>query len=256
VRERLRQDLLVRVLSRWSRAVVAVSEALRQAWLADGRLDPRLLRVVHNGVDVAAFEPRPQDRAAARRRLGWAEDEAGIVTVAVLRPGKGIDVLLAALARRDVRARLLVVGDGPLRGELAAAAGGLGLSHRVHFVGHRDDVPLWLAAGDVFAHPSLEDAFPTVLLEAMAAGLAVVASRVGGVPEIVADGVTGLLVRAGDAEDLARALAEVLARPEERRAMGEAGRTRARERFSTAAWVARLEAVYDEALVSRAGERG
>jgi glycosyltransferase involved in cell wall biosynthesis len=129
-----------------------------------------------------------------------------------------------------------------------ATAEHLGISTRVHWAGYRRDVASFLAGCNVFAHPSLDDAFPTVLLESLAAGVPIVASRVGGIPEIVDEGQTGRLVPAGDAEALAGAIRHLLTDRTHVDAMRSAARATAAQRFSTEAWVTRLSRVYDEVL--------
>lgn len=249
-REGVRRRLLVALANRWASRVVAVSEAVRRAWVSEAGLAPERAVVVHNGIDVGGAAG---SAAGLRRELGVPNGAPVVVTVSVLRPGKGVEVLLdalPALLARHPAARLVVVGDGPARRalEARAAAGPPEAAAAVVWAGFRRDVPAFLAAADLFVLPSLEDAFPTVLLEAMAAGLAVVATRAGGIPEIVDDGVTGLLVPPGEPAPLAEAVAELLADPERRRRLGVAGRRRAEERFSTGAWLGRLERLYGEVL--------
>jgi glycosyltransferase involved in cell wall biosynthesis len=232
--------------------VVAVSGAVRDAWAAAGLSAERVV-VVPNGVDLAEGRAAPgaAERRAVRRELGVAQGAPVVATVSLLRPGKGLEVLLAAapaVLAAHPRARFAVVGDGPARAELEAGAAAGGVGEAVAWTGFRRDVPALLAAADLFVLPSLDDAFPTAILEAMAAGLPVVATRAGGIPEIVDDGATGLLVPPGDAAALARAISTLLADPAARKSLGEAGRRRAGERFSTAAWLGRLERVYGEAL--------
>jgi glycosyltransferase involved in cell wall biosynthesis len=206
---------------------------------------------VHNGIDVETFR---RDRAAAReqlrRELAIPTDVPLCATVAVLRQGKGIEVLIDAARRRD-GVHFLIVGDGPMRAELTELARTAGVASRVHWAGFRNDVHTFLAGCDLFVHPSLSDAFPTVLLEAMAAGVPVVASNVGGVPEIVVPGSTGALVPAGDAERLASVIAAMLADPATLERMRVAAQERAAREFSTAAWISRLDAVYASVLTNR-----
>ena len=236
------KDRLMRyAVNRWSSRVLMVSAGLRDYYLRGGGLDPAKIRVVHNGIEVERFH---RDRAATREHL---QREFGIppgvklaVTVSVLRPAKGIEVLLDAV-RRVPDTHFLIVGDGPKREEWMQLA----KTDRVKWAGYRTDVHTLLAGCDLFVHPSLDDAFPTVLLEAMAAGVPVVASRVGGIPEIVDEGVTGHLVPAGNAEALATAIQD-----DALLLMGTAARARAEEHFSTAAWIARLEQVYAEVVPS------
>jgi glycosyltransferase involved in cell wall biosynthesis len=240
----LRDRLMRWVLKRWASAVVMVSAALRDTYLAAGGLDPAKIRVVHNGIELQRFDG---DRAATRARL---EQEFGIpagvpiaVTVSVLRPKKGVEVLIGAI-QQVPNAVFLIIGDGSMREEWTALAERNGIADRIRWAGYRRDVDQLLAGADVFVHPSLDDAFPTVLLEAMAAGLPVVASNVGGIPEIVQPGITGQLVPPGDAAALAAAIRGLLA--SDFTSTRTVAKTAAAQRFSTAAWIERLERVYDE----------
>lgn len=260
-REGIRRRLLVALANRWAARVVAVSEAVRRAWVEEAGLAPARAVVVHNGVDLDVAADRG-GAEAARRDLGVPAGAPLVLTVSVLRPGKGIEVLLDALPAvlaRQPGARFAVVGDGPARSELErrGAAAGARVAAALSWTGFRHDVPALLAAADLLVLPSLDDAFPTVLLEAMAAGLPVVATRAGGIPEIVEEGVTGILVPPGDPAPLADAVATLLADPDRRRRLGAAGRRRAEERFSTAAWLGRLERLYGEVVgVGAAGGAG
>ena len=172
-KEGIREALLVRALNRWATRVIAVSASARKAWIERG-LRPSKAVVVGNGIELDAFTPG--------NRGGGGKV---VTTVSVLREGKGIEVLLDAVPMVP-DARFVIVGDGPLREKLEARA-----VDRVTWTGFRRDVPELLARSDLFVLPSLGDAYPTVLMEAMAAGLPVVSTRVGGIPEIVDDGRTG-----------------------------------------------------------------
>ncbi|HEY0160126.1 MAG TPA: glycosyltransferase [Thermoanaerobaculia bacterium] len=252
LRHRLATDardwVMRRAMNRWSSRVVTVSEALRQTYLAKGDLAAEKVTVVHNGIELERFR---KDRAATRARLEREFNiPAGVpilVTVSVLRPAKGIEYLLDA-AQRVPNAVFLILGDGNMREEWQALAARQGIGDRVRWAGYRTDVHTILAGCDGLVHPSLDDAFPTVLLEAMAAGLPVVATRVGGIPEIVTDGETGYLVAPGDTASLVGGIDRLLADRERMRRMGERATEIAVTRFSTAAWVSRLTAVYDEVL--------
>jgi glycosyltransferase involved in cell wall biosynthesis len=166
----------------------------------------------------------------------------------VLRPGKGHDLAVAAvdeIARTLPGVRLLIAGDGPARDEVARSAARLG--DRARLIGHRDDIMAVLDAADVLLHPSRADAFPTVLLEALAAGVPIVATAVGGIPEIVQDGRTGLLVQPPfDHRAFVPLLARLLADPDLRRAIARRGRERFDEEFTADRWAARLRAVYED----------
>lgn len=248
VRDRLMRWALNHSASR----VIAVSDALRTQYIAAGGLAPRKIVAVHNGIDVQPFQLSKTDcRQRIEREFAIPSSSPLIVAVSVLRPGKGIEVLLDAMPavlRRLPDAHLLIIGDGPMRAEWGGAAERRGLSPHVHWAGYRHDVERLLPGCDLLVLPTLADAFPTVLLEAMAAGVPIVASEVGGIPEIVVPGVTGRLVPAGDPERLFSAIAEVLASPADRDRMSAAARETAAERFSTGAWITRLTTVYEEVL--------
>ncbi|HLF57798.1 MAG TPA: glycosyltransferase [Thermoanaerobaculia bacterium] len=250
-REGLRQRLLVRALNRGSMRGVAVSEAVRTAWVDRG-VRPDQLVVAPNGVDVARFGRLAAEREILRATLGWTSLAPVVLTAAMLRPGKGIDDLLAAfggLLERHPRARLAVAGDGVERSLLERRARELGVSGHCEWLGFRRDLDRLLTAADLFVLPSRLDALPTVLLEAMAAGLPVVATRTGGIPEIVSPE-TGRLVEPGDVEGLTRALDELASDPPAAARLGAAARSRAEREFSTVAWLARLDAVYADALAT------
>jgi glycosyltransferase involved in cell wall biosynthesis len=242
----VRDRLMTFVLRRWASRVVMVSGALRDEYLRRGLKNDRM-RVVHNGIEIDRFM---RDRAEARERLvrelNVPRDATVLVTVNVLRAGKGVEVLLEAMQQID-DAVLVIVGDGPMREEWSRHAEQQGIADRVRWAGFRRDVDALLAGCDLFVHPSLDDAFPTVLLEASAAGLPVVASNLGGIPEIVVDA-TGRLVPSGDPTALANAIRTTLADRTSMRAMSDAAQKRARELFSVEAWIGRLRAVYAEAL--------
>jgi len=188
--------------------------------------------------------------AAVRAELGLSQDDVVVAMVGVLRPGKGHELAVSAIdeVRRIVpRVRLLVVGDGPARDEVARLAASLG--ECVVLTGHRDDVMAVLDAADILLHPSQWDAFPTVLLEGLTAGVPIVATAVGGIPEIVEDGRTGLLVTPpliGSA--FAAALLRLLKDKALGRELAARGRKRFDEEFTAERWVGRLHSVYEQVV--------
>ncbi|HXX58172.1 MAG TPA: glycosyltransferase family 4 protein [Thermodesulfovibrionales bacterium] len=189
--------------------VVAVSGAVREALLKSG-VSPGKIEIIHNSVPLEKFNPEEVGRSEARQELGVREGEIVVGTVAKLHRGKGVYEILRAfglLAGKYPRLKLIFVGNGPERHELEEEAGRLSVRDRVIFTGVRKDIERMYAAMDVFALPSTcEEAFGMALIEAMAMGKPVIGTVVGGIPEIIIDGKTGLLVPPGDADALAKSL--------------------------------------------------
>lgn len=246
-REWIRQWLMCRLLRWWSYRTIAVSRAIANAYGDAGLLPPSKLAVIYNGVETST----PQDHQ--RGIVRWeqeSEDRVVIAAVAVLREGKGIEILLRAMrqiVQDEPRSVLWIIGDGERRATLQELAVQLGLAGRVRWFGYRRDVERILSGADLFVQPTLMDAFPTAVLEAMAAGKAVIASAVGGVPEIIGDGESGILVEPGDAEAIVRAVRRLLHSPQERERLAEAGRRVVGERFSVRQWITQLDELYHSA---------
>jgi glycosyltransferase involved in cell wall biosynthesis len=201
--------------------VVCISEAVRLALENDYGFARTRTTIIHNGVDVDRFHPSL--REAARRTLGLDDDATVVATACRLVPQKGVDVAIQSLARVVAQspsspARLLVAGEGPERPALERLVDELGLSKRVRFMGFTGDTALFIPAADVFLVPSRIEAQGIVLLEALASGCDVIASRVGGVPEVARPPDVGTLVTADDADALAEALAAALRRTTPQRA--------------------------------------
>jgi len=242
-------------LGRWalSRAdvVVANSEAVRQSVLSSERLPASKVLVVPNGVSVTRFTG-PRDDALASS-LALPPGGPVIVVVANLRRYKGVDVFLTAwreVVQHFPKATALMAGDGPARQALEQRATDLGVTGAVHFLGTRRDIPALLSLADLVVHPSLEEGLPNAVLEAMAAGRAVVATSAGGTPEAVLDGETGRLVPAGDSRVLAQEMLWCLRHPGQTERYGEAARQRVQEHFALEAMVGRHAAIYRQ-LIAR-----
>jgi glycosyltransferase involved in cell wall biosynthesis len=232
---------------------IAVSENTRAAWAARPGMRPSQLSVIPNGVDVDRYRHR-SNRQLAREALGLGSVGPVVAVVARLEPQKGhrhlIDAV-AELASTFPRLTLLLAGDGTLRPELEAQARDRGIGGNVRFLGHRADVRDVLEAADVFVLPSLWEAMPFALLEAMASGLPVVATGVAGVPELVADGRTGYLVPPADAGALAFAVRRVLASGDRGAGMGEAGRERVERHFALERMLEETQSAYQRLLHTR-----
>jgi glycosyltransferase involved in cell wall biosynthesis len=222
-------------LRRMTTMVITVSEAGRLHHLNYGQLPPDKVITMYNGVDLAAFGPRDEPAGLSlRHELGIQPEAPVIVTVAVLRKPKGHRHLIDALAGilpSMPDTKLVIVGDGDEGPALRRQVADLQLDGHVVFTGARSDIADLLAMSNLFVLPTLDDVLPTVVAEAMAAGLPVVASDVGGLPEMVVDGVTGLLVPPADEEALADACLELLTDRRKAHEMGLAGRDAAKERF-------------------------
>lgn len=232
-------------------AIIAVSDEARRHYEIHRPYPRRKLVTLRNGIDLARFEAAAGDGADVRRELGIAPEARVVATVAVLRRDKGIQHMIGALpaiVEGAPEVVYLVVGDGRHRAALEAAAAQAGVAGRVVFAGSRTDVPRVLAACDVFALPTLQDALPTVLAEAAAAGVPIVASRVGGVPEMCLDGRNGLLVDPGDEAGLAAAVLRVLREPGLAARMGAQGEEVAAERYDIRTQAARLCDLYRAAI--------
>jgi len=232
---------------RATQLVVAVTEAIRGQCVAAGLLAPQRIVTLAGGADAEAYQPRPAD-PVLRRALGGEDGRPLVGMVAGLRVMKGHRVVIEAaarLAREGVRPRIVFVGRGAMEGTLREGIAQAGLEGQVTLAGFAADVPGTMAALDLALYVPLEsDGMSRVVFEYLAAGRPLLASRVGVVPEVLVDGEHAALVPAGDAAALAAALAGLLADPDRRRRLAEAGRRLVLERFSGARVAAALEAHY------------
>jgi glycosyltransferase involved in cell wall biosynthesis len=210
--------------------------------------------IIPNGIPTANYASPSISRGQWRARAGFSEDQVLFVCVARLAPQKNHALLLEAFAQgpgRDPLAHLVLIGDGELRQRLIEQSQNLGLTGKVHFLGVRTDIAEALSAMDVFVLSSDWEGNPLSVMEAMAAGLPIVSTAVGGVPEIVRNEVEGLLVAANQPQALSRALLELLSNPEKRCALGAAARHRANLEFDESRMVRAYERLY-EVLLNRA----
>jgi glycosyltransferase involved in cell wall biosynthesis len=241
------------VLRRLCDRVISVSEEARQYHLQISGAPARRVTTLYNGIDLAQFAAVDRERARrdVRAEFGLPPAAKLLTTVAVLRPQKGIQFMIQALpavraAHPD--AYYLVAGSGAHQGALVEASVNAGVQERVIFAGMRSDVPRLLAASDVFVLPTLTEALPTVLAEAMAARVPIIASRVGGVPEMVTDGQNGCLVPPGDVDALVNACTTLLRESETRAALAARGWEIVNERFNIERQVDQLEDLYQVEL--------
>lgn len=245
-----------RWLARRTDRLLTVSETVRSELLSLGIGTPEQLVVVPLGLDLEPFAGAGALRGQLRAELGLGRDAPLVGIVARLVPVKAHEVFIEAAARvaRQVpQSRFLLVGDGARRAELETLAVQLGLKDRTFFLGWRRDLDRIYADLDLVALTSRNEGSPVSLIEAMAAGRPVVATRVGGVPDLVEDGVTGCLVPPGDADALAEAMVGLLTDPDRRHAMGQAGRKRVVPAFSARRLLDDMDRLYTELLRKKLG---
>lgn len=236
---------LLRVSDRFSDRIVINCQAVGRDLERRGVPHHRLY-LCYNGVDTSVFHPlrskRPKSLADAGLVVGVA---------AGLRPEKGLDLLIrafAAIAPAEHRLKLLVLGDGPLRDDLERLSVDLGVGEHVVFQPGAPDVEAWLRATDIFVLPSHSESFSNALLEAMATGCCVIGSRVGGTPELITDGETGLLFEPGNVDDLASQLRRAIEDDHLRARLAASAVSFTHEKLSLARFVERLENLYTDLI--------
>ncbi|HEX4339249.1 MAG TPA: glycosyltransferase [Polyangiaceae bacterium] len=245
---------LRRTAGRFAGAHVAVTPALARVALKSGDCDGPRLHVVPNGVDLTRFKPSRRARAEARLELGIPGDAWVVGTVGRLSPEKNQALLVDAMTKHLGEDRqLVIVGDGADRGDLSAQVAATGKSRFIHMTGARSDVQNLLAAFDCFALTSRTEGLPLVLLEAMAMGLPVVSTAVGGIPDLVEHRVTGFLLPSGDVARLSRQLSTLSNDFTLSRQVGEAARRQVLARYSLDRMANEYETLYSSLVRQRAG---
>jgi len=245
--------LLMRAASRSADVVVANSKAVRRASIEIDGDDRRKLRVIRNGVEIPPAMS-PDERSRIRASWGLGDDDVAIASVANYKPRKGLEELIDALAELmhdGLKPGLVLIGEGRSRSGLHERARRLGVAERVRLVGY-DSHPEWtIAASDIAAHASESEGLPNAVLEAAAAGRPIVATDVGGTPEIIADGLTGLLVPPAQAPALSSAIATLIRDPDLRLRLGAAAQARVATEFSMDQMVAGFAGLYRDLAAAR-----
>ncbi|MEE8574292.1 MAG: glycosyltransferase [Thermodesulfobacteriota bacterium] len=253
-----KRRLINRFLGKRTDRVIAVSKPVSDYIIERDGLDPSLVEVIYNGIDVERFtESGDSERAEVRKELGLAADTPVVGMIARLSKQKGHTYMLKALkeVKKTVPAlKAIVAGDGPLKDEITTEANSLGLARDVIFLGARRDVPRLLKAMDIYLMPSLWEGHPIALLEAMASGLPVVAARVGGVPNVITDGVDGILIDPEDTAALISSMTELLIDSERAASIGAEAAKCIAAKFSAGAMVSKMERLYTE--VTAAHDKG
>jgi len=250
--DRMRRRLMFRMTAMQASGFVMVSDELKRFVCAITGVPRDDVLVIHNGVE-SGQSGGVSPAADLRVQAGIPPNASVIGTVGALFPVKGQRYLIEAF--RMVRARmatahLVILGEGQEREVLEQEARRLGVQDSVHLLGFRDDVPAMLPQMDVFTLPSLSEGLPLALLEAMAAKRPVVVTQVGGMPEVVEDGKTGLLVPPGDAKALATQLLRILENPGLATQLGEAGRDTVCDRFSHIAMLGKYQEIYRQGVAA------
>jgi glycosyltransferase involved in cell wall biosynthesis len=259
LQERGRARLTLGALRR-ADAVVAVSRAVADRLARTVSIPGKRIHVILNGIETHRFSPDGLDgsRSEVRRSLCMTEKNRVVLVPAVLREGKGHELLLRALPSLCAQVpdlRVLFAGDGERERELRREVADRKLERAVHFLGFRNDIPALLAAADIVVLPSHAEALPTVLLEAAAAGRPVVATRVGGIPEVVQDDRTGILVPPNDVPALGGAILGLLQDNERARRYGREARSLASARFGVGTQAEQTLDLWKEVAASRGGNQ-
>jgi len=242
------------LLSRVTSKIITVSQALKHDLVRNYKITPEKIVPIYNGIDLAKYYQAPP-RDQARGRYGLKPEMLVIGTVARMAPQKGLKYLIEAVAkiclhpdRTSPDILFVIAGDGPLKPELERFAVDIGMRDKVLFPGYIDDINELFACLDIFVIPSIAEGLSITTIEAMAAGLPVVASRVGGLPELVTEGVTGLLVEPRDTSALAAAINSLVNDREMRVQFGEKGKMFALDRFSIENMVEQTIRVYQNVI--------
>jgi len=243
---------LNRFSAQFAHGLVAVSKQIRRHIIEEEEINHPYIPVIYNGIEVAPFVKYGNtEREKARSQLGLNSGCYVVGTVCALYPRKGISFLIEAASHvlsQQPNSVFLIAGDGPLRKALEEQIVRAGLEGKVFLMGHRSDIPQLMSVFDVFVLPSLTEGVPIAILEAMASAKPVVATRVGGIPEIVRDGITGMLVPLKSPEALATAIGNLIREPELAAHMGAAGQARILQEFSAATMAAKYNDVYEKLL--------
>jgi len=238
-----------RIAACFTDAVTVFTELEKNDFIAFKIIKSEKLRLIYQGLELARYNQCNADKAKARKLFDIAADEKVVGLLARIEPIKGLDYFIEA-ARKVIDdvpgVKFIIVGEGSLRKQLEERIAALGLAQRFIFTGWREDIPEIISMLDILVLPSLNEAVGIVLIEAQAMGVPVVATQVGGIPEIVKDGQTGILVLPRDAQRLAKAMSELLTDEQKRLRMSETAANWMRGRFQPQDMVNNISALYQE----------
>ncbi|MEJ7614710.1 MAG: glycosyltransferase family 4 protein [Candidatus Fervidibacter sacchari] len=252
---------LEKMAGRWCDALIFISKPLMAEAGKLGIGDPKTYAYIPSGIDTKAFQNGNNNgnRELKRRILGLTDHVPVIGTVSRLVRDKGLELILEAAAQlkaKGLKFHMVWVGDGPMRAELERLAQKLGVADRLSITGMCTDVPSWISCFDIFVLPTMWEGMGRVFLEAQAAGVPVIGTKVGGVPDVVRDGETGILIQPNDVKTLAETIELLITNAELRRSMGiAAAQFASNEQFQVEFMVRKIEEVYEQAWQRRAKVR-
>jgi glycosyltransferase involved in cell wall biosynthesis len=249
----LKRKCFNKVLAKATDRFVAVGESVSQALIRNEGILPERIQVIHNGISITPATNGSVDRRAVRSELGASDEDFLVLQVARLDPIKDHMTAIRAIAcaaERNPRIRLLIVGEGKKRAAIEREINGGPHGDRFLMLGQRTDVHRLLAAADAFLLTSVSEGIPVTIIEAMAAGVPVVATAVGGIPELITDQVSGLLASAGDAEGIADSLVRLAADANLRNQLAARAKLDAQTNFSEERMILDYDQVYQEMLAT------
>jgi len=241
---------LEKLARKWSAGVICISQPLVDLWVQRKLAEPEKVRKIYSGIDVSEFK-NINSREKVRKELGLQPDQIAVGQVSKLWEGKGHEDIINAcpMIFTDVpNCRIFFIGDGPIREKLEEIVFKNGLQERITFLGHCDNIAEVTSALDIAVLASHYEGMGRVILEAMAAGLPVVATRVGGIPDLVVDRETGFLVEPHSPEQLAQAIVFLASDPGLRKQMGDAGKKSVDSRFTVDTMIEQVDKLYQEVL--------
>lgn len=251
IEDKKRNIVLQRFLWGFADQVLSVSETHRKRVSNIVGFPHEKITAIVNGVDTERFSPKPEIKQDIRKKLGLKKNSLCIGTVGSLRSVKNHSLLISAcktISSNFDQVEVLIVGEGPLESHLIQEVKTLGLSEKIHFAGGQPNIPEILSTLDIFVLPSLSEGMPNAVLEAMACGIPVIATSVGGVPEVIEDGKNGILITSKDKESLIQALTKLIQDREKRYRLGVEGRRRVLSHFSLKKMVSEYQTLYESLM--------
>lgn len=253
----LHQKLEFFFLRKYCSMIISVSAKTRRSYCQEAKISDKKSCVVYNGIDLSYYKfSSPQsDREVVLKQFGIPPASNLLMTVAVLREQKGIQYMLQALPevlKSHPKTYYMIVGDGDYKEELMNQTKQLGIQNQVIFTGTRNDIPTLMSVANLFILPSLTEALPTVLAEAMAASVPVLATHVGGIPEMIQENVNGRLVPPKDVNTLSKTCIEMLSNPQQLHQFGNIGRKIVEEKFNIHIQIEQLQNLYVQMISNNA----